>query len=452
MERLAARSGGGEQRRGCFLVPRLQLRDAHPRSRSRGSGPRLRRPRSAHSRPEARRPPAATAGPPARADARSVLHASAYGNSAVSDQISSTLVRVKPSCSYRRIAGSFCSSTSSVTSSRRPREHRLHQRAPDARAGARPARRRGRRSSLSSPRTPRLHDPDRLPVAQGHTRARRGRRPTTSSIGRERRRVDVRSARSSPRSPALKTAASCSSVRACPQGRSFTRPPAPARSLRASNGRRSSSPSPTPTSFTGSPSSWESLLQCRPLPCHPALSARCPSRPRPAIKSRACCATQFRPFLSHPSPAEPRAERPALASAAALASHLFELVHQARLGVQPPGGIHDHDVAVGSRPRRRRRRRDRRRARRRRSRAPERSAQISSCSSAAARNVSAAPSVTARPCSRSLLRELADRRRLARAVDADDEHAPPARAADVERRRLTEERSDLLGERRARAR
>ncbi len=50
-----------------------------------------------------------------------------------------------------------------------------------------------------------------------------------------------------------------------------------------------------------------------------------------------------------------------------------------------------------------------------------------------------------------LLRELADRRRLAGAVHADDEdHRRLVR--EVERRRLAEERRDLLGERRVRAR
>ena len=75
-----------------------------------------------------------------------------------------------------------------------------------------------------------------------------------------------------------------------------------------------------------------------------------------------------------------------------------------------------------------------------------RSAQISSCSSAAARQVSAAPSRTERPCSRSFCGELADRRRLAGAVDADDED--DARAlGQVQRSRLAQHLGDLLRER-----
>ena len=111
-----------------------------------------------------------------------------------------------------------------------------------------------------------------------------------------------------------------------------------------------------------------------------------------------------------------------------------------------PGGVDDHDVGVGA---------DRVVGDRGRIAAalaaderaqPARSAQISSCSSAAARNVSAAPSVTVRPDSRSFDGELADRRRLAGAVDADDED-DGGRVRDVERRRLAEQRRDLLGER-----
>ncbi len=78
--------------------------------------------------------------------------------------------------------------------------------------------------------------------------------------------------------------------------------------------------------------------------------------------------------------------------------------------------------------------------------APARSAQISSCSSAAARNVSAAPDEHRASVLGELARELADRRRLPGAVDADDEdHA--RLAVERERRRLAEERLDLLDER-----
>ena len=98
--------------------------------------------------------------------------------------------------------------------------------------------------------------------------------------------------------------------------------------------------------------------------------------------------------------------------------------------MQPPGGVDQQDVgALGARldegvvgepgriaP-----------GRPGHHRAPVRSPQICSCSTAAARNVSPAASMTARPCVAVLLGELADRRRLAAAVDADDQdHERPA--------------------------
>ena len=78
--------------------------------------------------------------------------------------------------------------------------------------------------------------------------------------------------------------------------------------------------------------------------------------------------------------------------------------------------------------------------------APARSAQISSCSSAAARNVSAAPTSTERPCSRSL------RASLPIVVVLPVPFTPTTRitlgfAAERERRRLAEQRLDLLDER-----
>ena len=82
--------------------------------------------------------------------------------------------------------------------------------------------------------------------------------------------------------------------------------------------------------------------------------------------------------------------------------------------------------------------------------APARSAQISSCSSAAARNVSAAPTRTVRPCSRELLRELPDRRRLPGAVDADDED--DGRAVGGRRERRAARRRASPPRRRARRR
>ena len=54
--------------------------------------------------------------------------------------------------------------------------------------------------------------------------------------------------------------------------------------------------------------------------------------------------------------------------------------------------------------------------------APPRSAQVASWSTAAARKVSAAPTTTDAPVALQELRELADGRRLADAVHADDEH------------------------------
>ena len=54
--------------------------------------------------------------------------------------------------------------------------------------------------------------------------------------------------------------------------------------------------------------------------------------------------------------------------------------------------------------------------------APPRSAHVASWSTAAARNVSAAPTTTGAPVALQELRELADGRRLADAVHADDEH------------------------------
>ena len=103
------------------------------------------------------------------------------------------------------------------------------------------------------------------------------------------------------------------------------------------------------------------------------------------------------------------------------------------------------------RPRRRRPRPGRRRARRRRSARPARFAHTSSCSSAAARNVSAAPSVTSRPCSRSFCASLPI------VVVLPVPLTPTTRITDglvrdVEPRRLAEQRRDLLGERRRRGR
>ena len=104
---------------------------------------------------------------------------------------------------------------------------------------------------------------------------------------------------------------------------------------------------------------------------------------------------------------------------------------------KPAGGIDEHDVDL-ARLRRREHRRtrpttDRRPRAPRTNSAPLRSAQIASCSAAAARNVSAATNITRLPCDDKCAAQLADRRRLAAAVDADHEHdgrlAPRARCA-----------------------
>ena len=120
-------------------------------------------------------------------------------------------------------------------------------------------------------------------------------------------------------------------------------------------------------------------------------------------------------------------------------AHLAQLLHQVHLRVQPAGGVGEHEVAAplaaacwtaskitdeGSAP-----------SAPRTIRAPARSAQVSSCSPAAARNVSPAASTTPRPRLHLAQGELADRRRLADAVHPDEE--PHRRAfALAERERL----------------
>ena len=105
------------------------------------------------------------------------------------------------------------------------------------------------------------------------------------------------------------------------------------------------------------------------------------------------------------------------------ADDLLELGHQLGLVLQAAGGVDDEHVGPGvPAPRRMRRRQGpprRRRASRTRPATPVRSPQIFSCSIAAARNVSPAASITDCPPVRQLRGELADGRRLARAVDAD---------------------------------
>ena len=93
-----------------------------------------------------------------------------------------------------------------------------------------------------------------------------------------------------------------------------------------------------------------------------------------------------------------------------------------------PGGVDQDRIAASApcrtRSRRTRRPPDRRRRARGRCRRRRAPAQISSCSTAAARNVSAAQIERRVPCVLSRLRQLADGRRLAGAVDADDQRRP----------------------------
>ena len=86
------------------------------------------------------------------------------------------------------------------------------------------------------------------------------------------------------------------------------------------------------------------------------------------------------------------------------AAHLLELGHQVGLGVQAPGGVEQHDARAGLLGLLDRvpgdRARDRRCPSCARSATPERSAQISSCSAAAARKVSPAAITTSWPWAR----------------------------------------------------
>ena len=137
--------------------------------------------------------------------------------------------------------------------------------------------------------------------------------------------------------------------------------------------------------------------------------------------------------------------RRALAPARDHAPHLRELVHQVRLRVQATRGVDEHDAVVGT---------DRVVGDRRRiaaalaadeARARALGPDLELLLGRRAEGVGGAERHRA-PVLAQLLRELADRRRLAGAVDADDEdHRRLVR--DVERRRLTEERGDLLRER-----
>ena len=204
-----------------------------------------------------------------------------------------------------------------------------------------------------------------------------------------------------------------------------------------------------PTSLTGRPSSCAIATATPPFAEPSSFVSATPVTPTVSRKSRACC----RPFW--PVVASTTSSVSCGAPASSLldhAAHLRELLHQVRLRVQAAGGVDDRRRrARGRAPprsRRRRRRPGRRRARSRRSRRRRARAQISSCSSAAARKVSAAASDDAVPVLAEALGELADRRRLAGAVDADDEDDArallPRRACRARRAAL-----ELLRERRS---
>ena len=154
----------------------------------------------------------------------------------------------------------------------------------------------------------------------------------------------------------------------------------------ASNGRRSSIPSPTPISFTGIPSS-------------PGDRERDPALRRP-VELRQHDAGDVdrvgeRARLAQPVLAGGRVDhdqRLVRRAVEPLGRHppdLGQLLHQVAVGVQAPGGVDDHHVGVrGPRPRRASRRRPRpgrRPALPLTISVPARSAQVSSCSIAAAR-------------------------------------------------------------------
>ena len=107
-------------------------------------------------------------------------------------------------------------------------------------------------------------------------------------------------------------------------------------------------------------------------------------------------------------------------------AHLRELLHQVRVGVQAPGGVGDHHVGAARLGRRDRVEDDRARvaARRARERSPPRPARPRSRAARSPRR-DRCRRRRRRPAAELVVqdrRELADRRRLAGAVDADDHH------------------------------
>ena len=141
------------------------------------------------------------------------------------------------------------------------------------------------------------------------------------------------------------------------------------------------------------------------------------------VKRRACC-SPFWPVVasivssvSCGAPSQPLRDH---------AAHLGELLHQVLLRVQAARRVDDHDAApardAGADRVERHGGRDPSRSAEPTKSACARPAQVSSCSAAAARNVSAAPITTLAPGLVQLVGELADRGRLAGAVDADHEN------------------------------
>ena len=254
-----------------------------------------------------------------------------------------------------------------------------------------------------------------------------------------------RRSRSRPRTRS--TATSSSSARRLAELGGFSRRRAPARSRagrtaagpRAPRRRRRASPAGRARTRSGS--------RRRPSPSRRASSATTPVTPTASPNSRACW-TPFCPVVasttSSVSCGAP-SRRPAMTRRTFASSSIRFVCVWRRPAVSTTttsrprataASTASYATAAGSAPRSEPTKS-----------APARSAQISSCSSAAARYVSAAATTTERPCSASLAESLPIVVVLPGPVDADDEdHGRLVR--DVEDRRLAEELGHLLGERR----
>ena len=210
----------------------------------------------------------------------------------------------------------------------------------------------------------------------------------------------------------------------------------------ASNGRRSSSPSPTPTSFTGKPSSYAIATAMPPFAEPSSFVRATPVTPTASLKSRAC----WRPFwpvvastTSSVSCGAP-SSRPAITRRTFASSSIRFVCVCRRPAVSTiTTSVSERDRVVGDCGRvASTLAADEARARALR---PD----LELLLRGGAERVGGAERDRA-PVLAQLLRELADRRRLAGAVHADDEdHA--RRVREVERRGLAEQRGDLLGER-----